>query len=185
MQLLWLNLVTDSLPALALGMEPVEEAVMEKPPRGKEEPLFSKAFSIRLAWQGCLVGALTLGAYGLGMALTGTYAAANTMAFDTLTFSQLFHAFDVRSEETSLFRLGVFSNGAMNKAFLVGLALQLAVLLVPPLQSAFSVVSLDRTCWLTVLGLALTPLVVCEVEKAVRRGRKRRAAEKERVDAYP
>ena len=184
-QLLWLNLVTDSLPALALGMEPVEEAVMGKPPRGKEEPLFSKAFSIRLAWQGCLVGALTLGAYGLGMYVTGEYAVANTMAFATLTFSQLFHAFDVRSEETSLFRLGVFSNGAMNKAFVVGLALQLAVLLLPPLQSAFSVVSLDRTCWLTVLGLALTPLVVCEVEKAVRRGRKRRAAEKERVEAYP
>ncbi len=184
-QLLWLNLVTDSLPALALGMEAVEEAVMEKPPRGKEEPLFSKAFSVRLAWQGCLVGALTLGAYGLGMYLTGTYVAANTMAFATLTFSQLFHAFDVRSEETSLLRLGVFSNGAMNRAFLVGLALQLAVLLAPPLQSAFSVVSLDRTCWLAVLALALTPLAVCEAEKAVRRDRRRRAAEKERVEAYP
>lgn len=179
-QLLWLNLVTDSLPALALGMEPVEEAVMEKPPRGKEEPLFSKAFSIRLAWQGCLVGALTLGAYGLGMALTGTYAAANTMAFATLTFSQLFHAFDVRSEETSLLRLGVFSNGAMNKAFLVGLALQLAVLLVPPLQSAFSVVPLDRSCWLTVLALALTPLVVCEGEKAARRHGRKKAKEPEK-----
>ena len=168
-QLLWLNLVTDSLPALAVGLEPVEEAVMEKPPRGKEESLFSRAFSLRLAWQGCLVGALTLVAYGAGMYLTGTYAAANTMAFAALTFSQLFHAFDARSEETSLFRLGIFSNPAMNKAFLAGLALQLAVLLLPPLQGAFSVVPLDRTCWLIVLGLSLTPLVFCEIEKAIRR----------------
>ena len=105
-QLLWLNLVTDSLPALALGMEPVEKTAMTQPPRGKEEPLFSQAFSRRLAWQGALVGGITLLAYGLGFHLTGTFAVANTMAFATLTFSQLFHAFDVRSETTPLFRLG-------------------------------------------------------------------------------
>ncbi len=182
-QLLWLNLVTDSLPALALGMEPVEEAVMAQPPRGKAEPLFSRSFSLRLAWQGCLVGALTLGAYGLGMHWTGVHAVANTMAFATLTLSQLFHAFDVRSEETALLRLGIFSNKAMNKAFLAGLALQLAVLLVPPLQSAFSVVPLDRTCWLTVLGLALTPLVMCEGAKALRRSR-RWTGKREQAAAY-
>ena len=133
-QLLWLNLVTDSLPALALGMEPVEKTAMTQPPRGKEEPLFSRAFSRRLAWQGALVGGITLLAYGLGFHLTGTFAVANTMAFATLTFSQLFHAFDVRSETTPLFRLGVLSNKAMNKAFLAGAALQAAVLLAPPLQ---------------------------------------------------
>jgi Ca2+-transporting ATPase len=179
-QLLWLNLVTDSLPALALGVEPVEETVMDCPPRGREEPLFSKGFSFRLAWQGIMVGGLTLAAYGLGVYFTGDYAVANTMAFAALTLCQLFHAFDVRSEETSLFRLGFFSNSAMNKAFLAGLALQLAVLLLPPLQNAFGVVSLDFTCWLTLLVLAVTPMVVCEGEKAVRR-RKRKAEEKEKV----
>ena len=178
-QLLWLNLVTDSLPALALGVEPVEETAMDRPPRGKEEPLFSKAFSFRLAWQGAMVGGLTLAAYGLGWYLTGDYSVANTMAFAALTLCQLFHAFDVRSEEESLFRLGFFSNGAMNKAFLAGLTLQLAVLLLPPLQSAFGVVPLDLTCWLTLLALAVTPVVVCEGEKAVRRGR--RTGKKEEV----
>ena len=178
-QLLWLNLVTDSLPALALGVEPVEESVMDRPPRGKEEALFSKAFSLRLAWQGAMVGGLTLAAYGLGVYLTGDFAVANTMAFAALTLCQLFHAFDVRSEETSLFRLGILSNGAMNKAFLVGLALQLAVLLLPPLQNAFGVVPLDPACWLTLLALAVTPVVVCEGEKAVRRGRK--AEQKETI----
>ena len=177
-QLLWLNLVTDSLPALALGMEPVEKTAMTQPPRGKEEPLFSRAFSRRLAWQGALVGGITLLAYGLGFHLTGTFAVANTMAFATLTFSQLFHAFDVRSETTPLFRLGVLSNKAMNKAFLAGAALQAAVLLAPPLQGAFSVVPLALEQWGMVLGLALTPLVVCEAAKLLRpKGRKKSQAE--------
>ena len=177
-QLLWLNLVTDSLPALALGMEPVEKTAMTQPPRGKEEPLFSRAFSRRLAWQGALVGGITLLAYGLGFHLTGTFAVANTMAFATLTFSQLFHAFDVRSETTPLFRLGVLSNKAMNKAFLAGAALQAAVLLAPPLQGAFSVVPLALEQWGMVLALALTPLVVCEATKLLRpKGRKKSPAE--------
>ena len=176
-QLLWLNLVTDSLPALALGMEPVEKTAMTQPPRGKEEPLFSRAFSRRLAWQGALVGGITLLAYGLGFHLTGTFAVANTMAFATLTFSQLFHAFDVRSEDTPLFRLGVLSNKAMNKAFLAGAALQAAVLLAPPLQGAFSVVPLALEQWGMVLALALTPLVVCEAAKLLRpKGRKKSPA---------
>ena len=168
-QLLWLNLVTDSLPALALGMEPVERRVMDQPPRDPHEPLFSRAFSRRLAWQGILVGGITLLAYGLGLHLSNDYAVANTMAFATLTLSQLFHAFDVRSERTSLFRLGVFSNPAMNKAFLVGLLLQAAVLLAPPLQAAFSVVPLTLSLWGVTLGLALTPLIVCEIVKGVHR----------------
>ena len=184
-QLLWLNLVTDSLPALALGMEPVEKTAMTQPPRGKEEPLFSRAFSRRLAWQGALVGGITLLAYGLGFHLTGTFAVANTMAFATLTFSQLFHAFDVRSETTPLFRLGVLSNKAMNKAFLAGAALQAAVLLAPPLQGVFAVVPMDLAQWGIVLGLALTPLVVCELAKGLRRARAgRRAAREEKSPVY-
>ena len=91
------------------------------------------------------------------------------MAFATLTLCQLFHAFDVRSERTSLFRLGIFSNPAMNKAFLVGLLLQAAVLLAPPLQAAFSVVPLTLTEWAITLGLALTPLIVCEIVKGAHR----------------
>lgn len=176
-QLLWLNLVTDSLPALALGMEPVEKTLMTKPPRKREEPLFSRSFSFRLAWQGCLVGGLTLLAYGLGLSMGAGYGVANTMAFATLTFSQLFHAFDVRSQEVPLFRLGFFSNKAMNKAFLAGAALQLAVLLLPPLQGAFGTAPMEGTCWGIVMGLALTPLLVCEGEKALRGWRKKRKLE--------
>ena len=172
-QLLWLNLVTDSLPALALGMEPVEPAVMEEKPRPAAQSLFDRAFSLRLAWQGVMVGLLTLCAYALGeYVLSGPAiadAAANTMAFATLTFCQLFHAFDVRSETRSIAQIGLFSNPAMNKAFLAGAALQLAVLLFPPLMAVFRVTALTVPEWLCVLGLSLTPLLVCEIEKAVRR----------------
>ena len=175
-QLLWLNLVTDSLPALALGMEPVEAGVMDRPPRARTEPLFTRAFAWRLAWQGALVGGLTLGAYVLGLARFGGHGAGNTMAFATLTLSQLFHAFDVRSEEVSLVRLGVGSNPAMVRAFLAGLALQGAVLLIPPLQGAFGVVPMGLAQWGAVLALAVTPLAVCEGEKAVSARRRRAAA---------
>ena len=184
-QLLWLNLVTDSLPALALGLEPVEPTAMERPPRRRDEALFTRAFSLRLVWQGALVGGLTLLAYGLGLR-AGDPAAANTMAFATLTFSQLFHAYDVRSEETSLWALGPLSNRAMNRAFLVGMALQLAVLLVPPLQGAFSVVPLAAGQWGTVAALAIATLVVCETVKAIRRAgarRKRKEAQRARAHA--
>ena len=174
-QLLWLNLVTDSLPALALGMEPVEPTVMEEKPRPASAPLFDRPFTIRLAWQGLMVGLLTLAAYYLGEYVLSdpatANAAANTMAFATLTFCQLFHAFDVRSETQSITHMGLLSNPAMNKAFLAGAAMQLAVLLIPPFQAVFRVCSLTGPEWLCVLGLSLTPLVICEIEKAVRRAR--------------
>ena len=168
-QLLWLNLVTDSLPALALGVEPVEPGVMDRPPRRTGESLFSREFSFRLVWQGLMVGALTLTAYYLGRAVIPVVGlaneTANTMAFATLTLSQLFHAYDVRSENKSLFSIGVLSNPAMNRAFLAGLAMQLGVLLLPPMQGIFSVISLGLTQWLVVAALAVAPVVICEAAK--------------------
>ena len=177
-QLLWLNLVTDSLPALALGVEPVEEGVMEQAPRDARASLFSRAFSHRLAWQGAMVGLLTLTAYFLGEYVLSdpgeAHAAANTMAFATLTLCQLFHAFDVRSERASLLHIGVFSNAAMNRAFLIGLVMQLSVLCVPPLQAVFNTVPMSPVEWAVVLCLAVTPVVVCEAAKAAGRAGARR-----------
>ena len=174
-QLLWLNLVTDSLPALALGVEPVEEGIMTEKPRSAGESLFTRAFSFRLLWQGAMVGLLTLAAYALGEYVLSdpgeAYQAANTMAFATLTLCQLFHAYDVRSEHHSLFHIGVLSNPALNKAFLVGLGMQLAVLLLPPLQRIFQVVPLNAAEWAVVLALAITPVVICEAVKGLKRHR--------------
>ena len=180
-QLLWLNLVTDSLPALALGVEPVEEGVMDRPPRDARAPLFDRRFSLRLAWQGLMVGGLTLAAYFLGLTRLGepgqAGAAANTMAFATLTMCQLFHAFNVRSEDRSLFAQGVLSNSAMNRAFLAGMAMQLSVLLLPPLQGVFSVVPMTGAQWLAVLALAAAPVPICEGVKAWNRRSARAGAE--------
>jgi len=91
------------------------------------------------------------------------------MAFATLTLSQLFHAFNVRSEERSLFEMGVLSNPAMNRAFLIGLALQLGVLLLPPLQGVFCVTTLTVRQWLGVIGLAVAPVPICEMVKGMKR----------------
>ncbi len=188
-QLLWLNLVTDALPALALGVEPVEEEVMDQRPRNAHESLFTRAFSLRLAWQGAMVGLLTLGAYWLGEYVLSdpgeASAAANTMAFATLTLCQLFHAFDARSEEQSVFHIGVFSNPAMNRAFLVGAAMQVAVLCLPPLQAVFQTVAMDPTQWLVVLALAAAPVAVCEATKAWGRRRNRRPREETGRSARP
>ena len=184
-QLLWLNLVTDSLPALALGVEPVEEGVMEEKPRDAAAGLFDQKFSFRLAWQGLMVGGLTLAAYFLGftrLAAPGMEGAvANTMAFATLTLCQLFHAFNVRSEDRSLFAQGALSNPAMNRAFLVGMALPLSVLLVPPLQGVFAVTAMDSAQWLAVFGLAAAPIPICEITKAL--GRKGERGEREERSA--
>lgn len=182
-QLLWLNLVTDSLPALALGVEPVEPGSMDRPPRSGSEPLFSRSFALQLLWQGGMVGGVTLSAYFLGEYILSdpgeAYAAANTMSFATLTLCQLFHAFDVRSEDASLFRIGILSNPAMNRAFLLGLLLQLSVLLLPPLQRIFAVVPLSPLEWMAVLALSILPVPICEWVKRRRRqfGQRRKTEE--------
>lgn len=145
---------------------------MQHKPRSASESLFTRRFTVRLCWQGAMVGLLTLAAYAIGLYGFDNLPAANTMAFATLTISQLFHAFDVRSEEQSIFRLGITSNPAMNKAFVVGMVLQLVVLLVPPVMSVFEVVYLNAWEYVAVLILSLLPMVISEVVKAVRRSPK-------------
>ncbi len=168
-QLLWLNLVTDSLPALALGMEPVEPGVMKQKPRDVHKSIFADGFAVNIVFYGVLVGAITLGAYWLGeYVLSDPNTAdgvANTMAFATLVFGELTRAFAVRSETRSIFEIGVFSNSAMNKAFLASLAMQLAVLFIPFLQPIFDVQALTLMQWAIVVGLSLIPLIISEITK--------------------
>ncbi len=172
-QLLWLNLVTDSLPALALGMEPVEEGIMKEKPRDPKDSIFAHGFAASMIFYGVLVGVVTLLAYVLGEYVLSDPAEADrvacTMSFATLVFCELTRAFAVRSEHHSIFKIGLFSNSMMNKAFAVGLILQLAVLLIPPLQEVFDVTSLNATEWAVVICLAFVPLVTSEIVKAVRK----------------
>ena len=174
-QLLWLNLVTDSFPALALGMEPLEEGVMKQKPRDAKESVFNRKFVASMLFYGVLVGVVTLVAYYLGeyvlsdpLRADGT---ANTMAFATLVFCELTRASGVRSEKLSIFQIGLFSNSAMNKAFILSLFLQLAVLLIPVLQPIFNVVPLTATEWLVVIVLSLMPLIISEISKLISRSK--------------
>lgn len=174
-QLLWLNLVTDSLPALALGMEPVEVGIMKQKPRDPKDSIFAHGFALSMIFYGVLVSIVTLLSYVLGEYVLSDPAladgTANTMAFATLVFCELTRAFAVRSERLSIFQIGLLSNKTMNKAFVIGLLLQLAVLLIPFLQPIFHITVLTGTEWLVVVGLSLIPLGVSEIVKAVKRVR--------------
>ncbi len=168
-QLLWINLVTDSLPALALGMEPVEFDIMKRKPRKKEESIFAHGVGISAIWQGLMVGIITLVAFFVGWKMSGNAdpnnnALAETMAFSVLAISQLIHAFNVRSGH-SLFKVGFFSNKNMVKAFFASLALTLVVLFVPFMQDIFKVSYMNLQEWLVVIGLSLVPLVLVEISK--------------------
>lgn len=176
-QLLWVNLVTDGLPALALGMEPVEKDVMQHPPRPKNEGVFARGLGLASALQGLMIGALTLIAYFIGSRLGNSIPLGETMAFATLALSQLVHAFNVRSSH-SLFRVGWFRNKYMLGAFAGSLILMLAVLLIPPLQTVFSLVPMTAEHWKLVSLLAVSPLVIVEVAKGLRAlfSRKRKQA---------
>ena len=164
-QLLWINLVTDSFPAIALGMEPVEPDVMKQRPKPKNEGLFAHGLGIRTALQGFLFGFLSLLAYWLGERQTGTAAGGQAMAFLVLALSQVAQAFNMRSEH-SLFTIGPFTNPSLNKAALTSTAL-VALVLFTPLRTAFGLILLPWSLYLQGLGLILVPLLVMELSKAI------------------
>lgn len=163
MQLLWINLVTDSLPAIALGMEPVEKDIMDKKPKAKEESLFAHGFGIRIVLQGCMFGALSLIAFYLGESMTGQLRGGQTLTFMVLALSQVVQAFNMRSDH-SLFKIGIFTNPKLNWAAFISIILVLLVLFTP-LSTLFGLIRLSANLYLIGLGLILTPVVVMELSK--------------------
>ena len=165
MQLLWINLVTDSLPAISLGMEAVESDVMDHKPKPKDEGIFAHGLGVQVVLQGCMFAVLTLIAFVLGERWGGSLEAGQTMAFMVLALTQIVQAFNMRSEH-SLFAIGPFSNRKLNGAALLSLAL-VCLVLFTPVGIAFGMVILPGWLYLTGLGLILVPLVVMELAKAV------------------
>ncbi len=161
MQLLWINLVTDSLPAIALGMEPVEADVMDRKPKPKNEGLFAGGLGIRVILMGVMFAALSLVAFFLGKTMGGTLAHGQTMAFMVLAVSQVLHSFNMRSEK-SLFKTGMFGNSKLNWATLASLLLVVFILVTPGVMTAFGLVYLPWQLYLIALGLILVPTVVME-----------------------
>jgi P-type Ca2+ transporter type 2C len=178
-QLLWLNLITDGAPALALGVEKGDPDIMLQKPRPPSEPIINRLMWSGIAVQTVAISGITLAAFAAGLHMEGGVALASTMAFTTLSTSELLRAFTSRSERYSLFKIGVFSNRTMVIAVAASLLLLLAVVYVPFLQAAFNTVPLGWDAWRLMLPLILIPSIVAEGMKWLLR---LRAARRLRAD---
>jgi Ca2+-transporting ATPase len=173
-QLLWLNLLTDGAPALALGLEHGDPDIMDQPPRPTREPIINRLMLTGIVVQTIAITAIVLIAYYIGWAWNPTdLTLARTMAFITLSASELARAYTARSERVSLFRLGVFSNKFMQYAVSLSIVLLLGAIYIPFLQPVFSTTPLGVREWTVVLPLLLMPSIAAEITKAVVRWRDR------------
>lgn len=165
--ILWVNLVTDSLPALALGMEKSEEGIMNLPPRNPDKSLFADGLGAKILLEGIFIGIITLIAYLYG--LKESEITARTMAFFTLSISQLVHSYNVRYERKSVLFNKVFSNKYLNGAFLSALLIQCIVLTTPLTRKIFKVTLLNPQDILVVAACAISPLIIVELFKLIKK----------------
>lgn len=183
--ILWVNLITDTLPAISLGIDPKEKNMMRHQPRSSKEGIFVREDVSFILWNGVLIGVLTLFAFMEGLSFSSEATSlwtmnlqavseesiihAQTLAFLTLSISQLFHAFNLRSREQSIFQVGLFSNPYLFGSVVFGLILQAGLVHIPTLNEWFHLQPISWKEWLFVLGLSLIPLLINEVTKAIRR----------------
>lgn len=170
--LLWINLITDSLPAFGIGMEEVEEGVMQEQPRSKKESFFANKLGAKIAVEGIIIGLVTLAAYAIGHFVEGSHTIGQTMAFLTLSSTQLFHAYNVKSTH-SVFSLKSYKNKFMNLAFIIGFALQFLVIYCPGINSIFSLTPLSFSNFMICIGLSLVMVVIMEIQKLIIRMKKK------------
>jgi Ca2+-transporting ATPase len=180
LQILWINIVTDIFPAMALALEPSAPDVMKRPPRDPNAPLMTRRFVVLIVWQGLLLAGVTLLAFYIGMRWYGTEGIglrhAVTIAFMTLTFANVFHTFNARSQTRSALTDRLFTNGWLWGAVLVCLLLQTAAVYVPFLQAVLHTVPLTATDWGVIAACSLTPIAVVELVKLAQRSTTRKRA---------
>ncbi len=164
--LLFINLLTDSLPAIALGLEPHNQSVMKDKPRSANESILTKSYIASIGTEGLCIGAMSMIAFMAGY-IGGNAVLASTMAFGTLCMGRLFHGFNCKAKEPVIFTKRFFNNIYLAGAFLLGAALITAVMVIPALQEVFSVQSLDTAQLLTVYGLAFANLPVIQLMKKI------------------
>ncbi|HZK70301.1 MAG TPA: calcium-translocating P-type ATPase, SERCA-type [Clostridia bacterium] len=164
--ILWVNLVTDALPALALGMEKAEDDIMNQPPRSSKKSFFADGMGIGILYQGVSTGLITLGAYYIGLVMYGP-AVATTIAFATLSLIQLAHSLNMRSQTKSLFKIGFLSNKYLNAAIITATLLQVVVIIVPYLNPIFKVTFLTLEQWLIVIIASTLIIPIVEVVKFI------------------
>ncbi|MGA2172222.1 MAG: calcium-transporting P-type ATPase, PMR1-type [Sedimentisphaerales bacterium] len=167
-QILWVNLVTDGLPALALGVDPVDPNIMKRPPRPPKEPVVTRQRAFLMLAQGSFIALCSLVAFGFVLFFEKEgLPRARTAAFVVLACSQLFHAFNCRSQTESLFKIGVFTNPKLILANGVSFLLQMMVVYVPFLRTVFKTEMLSLLDWLMVIALSSLPLWAMEIIKAI------------------
>ncbi|WP_143317233.1 calcium-translocating P-type ATPase, PMCA-type [Clostridium sp. HBUAS56017] len=171
--ILWVNLITDSFPALSLGVDPMDESVMEDPPRNPKETLFSGHMGLYLAVNGVLIGALTLIAFKFGENIyPGSLRHAQTLAFVVLSASQLFFSLNMRSTKKSVFKLGIFGNKYLIGSFILGLGIQFIIITIPFFADIFKVYPLTITDWIIAILISTVPLIVNELLKIAIKNKK-------------
>lgn len=177
--ILWINLVTDSLPALALAFDPANKDIMNRKPAKPNQGVFTKGMTWRVIYQGVMIGLLTLGAFAIGLATTNTpidgltldeskIEVGQTMAFATLALSELVHVFNIRDNKKSIFKTKVFNNSKLIWAILASAALMLVILAVPALRTVFSIPILPTQNIIELAGLIIAPLVIVEIFKLLK-----------------
>ena len=166
--LLWVNLITDSLPAFALGTEDPEDDIMNQKPRPKEESFFAHGMGSSIILEGIMVGLLTLAAYVIGHSINPLSYLGQTMAFVTLSSAQLFHSFNVKSDKT-IFNKHLFQNKYLIGSFILGIALQMCIIYIAPLASIFKVIPLEPVQLLICLGLSASTILIVEIAKLILR----------------
>lgn len=164
-QLLWINLVTDSIPAIALGLEPAEKDIMNKKPQDSKKGIFADGLWSKIFVEGTMLGILTLLAFSIGNSLYGIEV-GRTMAFVSLGLLELVHSFNIKSDE-SIFKVGLFENKYLVGAFLLGIVLQVIVVIIPPVANIFKLVPLTGTQWLYTFGISVLPLIIIELQKKI------------------
>ena len=162
-QLLWINLVTDSLPAIAIGLEPPAKDIMNKKPRDSRKGIFADGLWGKIILEGTMLGMLTLLTFSIGNNLYGLEV-GRSMAFVALGMLELVHSFNVKSDE-SIFKAGLFENKYLIGAFILGVLLQAIVVMVPAFAGVFKLVPLNGTQWLYTIGISILPLVIIEAQK--------------------
>ena len=172
-QILWINLVTDSLPALALAVDPAEKNIMKKKPLKNKKGIFTRGMSFRIVYQGIMIGLITLLAYVIGLATPNVDAnqkimIAQTMAFAVLAFSELVHVFNIRNNKESVFKANPFNNFKLLLAIIASGALMLTVLLVPGLRNIFGIAELPISKIEETMALIISPLVIVELFKLLK-----------------
>ena len=162
-QLLWVNLVTDSLPAIALGLEPPEKDIMERPPRDAKKSIFADGLFGKIIVEGFMIGLLTIIAFTIGNKYYGLEV-GRTMAFISLGMLELIHCFNIKSEE-SIFKAGILENKYLVGAFLLGTVLQVGIVFIPSIANVFKLTMLNSTQWIITLLISIVPIIVIEVQK--------------------